>query len=112
MEKRTITQVKLHKLVLNRMTMANIESSTIAAVSYNEQTLIDWAESQKAPEPWRDGQWGKEYKKGSPLEWFNPPSNYLPELSSWGHGLQHQWAEQKEIDAFLKANGEIYMVPE
>lgn len=58
-------------LMLNDMRASNIENIQCVKVSQDKQELIDWYKSQLAESPWSDGRWGKRFKKGSELEWFN-----------------------------------------
>jgi len=99
METRTITQVRVYKLILNPMT-ANAEAGELVAASTDYQKLVDWYNSQKAPEPWRDGQWNKVFAEGSPLEWHNPADNLeLNAPDIFNHGIRDEWvAESVYID--------------
>lgn len=60
-----------YALLLNDMRMANIENINIVKISSNKQDLIDWYRDQEADKNWKDGRWGKHFKKDSELEWFN-----------------------------------------
>jgi hypothetical protein len=61
-----------YALLLNDMRSPNIENISVIRVSDDKQELIDWYKEQEAEQPWRDGKWGKHFKKGSELEWCNP----------------------------------------
>ena len=93
METRTITQVKIYKLLLNPMP-ANFEKVNMVAIAYDKQQLMDWYESLKV-EPYKDGNWHKVFKQGSKLEWSNPIeySDYC--------GVQEEWTTQEAIDNFI-----------
>jgi hypothetical protein len=58
-------------LVLNDMRSAQIEMTKPVAVAESRDALESFIENEA--ESWRDGQWRKSFRKGSPLEWFNPP---------------------------------------
>jgi hypothetical protein len=96
METRTVTQVKIYKLVLNRMTSAKIEYGDIVLLSDDKERLISYYESQKC-EPYRDANWSKSFKQGSPLEWYNPVYNIPTIDECFGHGIYEQWID---IDIF------------
>lgn len=85
------------------MTSSKIEYSEIAAVAYSREELMKFIENES--ESWRDGTWGKTFKKGSPLEWFNGLSNW-DELDSWGHGIHEEWVEQGSVESYFLSNPE------
>lgn len=90
METRTITQVKIYTLTLNPI-MNRAEDRRVVALSSDYDRLIAWYRDQMVPE-WRDGQWYKYFRQGSPLEWYNPPRTLeLNELQPWGHGIADVW---------------------
>lgn len=61
-----------YSLVLNDMRSPNVENiGQIGPISTNRQEIVDFYKENLAEKPWRDGQWGKVFKKDSPLEWFN-----------------------------------------
>lgn len=103
METRQVTEIKVYKLVLNPM-RSNMEAGEIVALSYDKQTLIDWYESQLAPEPYNDEgsgsfavhgdthQWHKSFKKDGPLEWYNPTDLHNQD-DYYGHGVSHEWVD-------------------
>ena len=59
-------------LQLNPMT-ANAESVVAVARAETKEALEDLLESESV-EPYPDTRFRKCYRKGGPLEWFNPPS--------------------------------------
>lgn len=59
-------------LCLNDMRSAKVEYLTPVARAATRDGLSELLEREKV-EPYRDGQWGKEFRHGGPLEWFNPP---------------------------------------
>lgn len=72
-----------YALVLNTMLSPNIENIATVKTSNSRQELVDWYKEQLAPEPWKDGQWSKIFKKDSPLEWFNE-GNLEKDNDYWG----------------------------
>lgn len=82
METRQVTQAKMHILALNRM-FSKSEEVHIVVASLSKEKIEEFYKDQLAPEPyddpddsenqeWKDKVWRKTFKKGSPLEWFNP----------------------------------------
>lgn len=71
-ETRIVKQIKIYELALNDMRDPKIEYTCIAAISTDYDKLVAWYNEQKAAEHWIDGRWEKFFKKGSPLEWYNP----------------------------------------
>jgi hypothetical protein len=59
-------------LVMNDMRYANIETLRELCWASTIQELDDFLNSERV-EYYKDGQWGKQYRKGGPLEWKNPP---------------------------------------
>lgn len=103
-ETRTVDQIKLYKLILNHMRDCKIEITQIVAASYDKQALIDWYNEQKAEKPWKDGQWGKTFKKDSPLEWYNGTSNF-DGLGPYNDGICEEWAFEKDVKEALNYRG-------
>lgn len=63
-----------YALVLNDMRSPNVENvATVpgSPISTDRKVVVDWYKEQLAEDSWRDGQWGKIFKKDSLLEWFN-----------------------------------------
>lgn len=92
MEKRTIEQVKVFKLMMNPMP-SNFENFRIVALSYDEDKLKEFVENEKV-EPYKDGKWHKTFKKGGPLEWMNP--------MNWNDntGIFAEWATESSVKRF------------
>ena len=131
METRTITQVKIYKLVLNPM-RGRTEANELVAAAYEKQALFDLM--QRDYEPWQDvgqhaasgnsplGQysnpehkWQKPFKKGSSLEWYNKPNPFedgfgdgIP--NNYGVGIHEQWVEEDNLNHFLNNNPQILMI--
>ena len=76
-----------------------VDKAEVVAIFSEHQKLKDWYNSQLADKPYTDtpskdnfGQthsWHKVFKKGSPLEWYNP-ANSLEEASCQG-GVRTSW---------------------
>ncbi len=96
METRTINQVKIYKLVLNRMTSSKIEHSEIAILAYSKERLIEFMKEMKV-EMYHDGRWSKTFKQGGLLEWFNDYGfeSDPDQLDSWGHGIHQEWVNME-----------------
>lgn len=92
METRTITQVRIYKLILNHMG-DRCESATIVAISGDYNRLVSWYEEQKLLKPYRDEEgWYRTFADGSPLHWFNPADTLeLNCPDRWGHGISDEW---------------------
>lgn len=91
-EKRTIEQTKIYFLVMNDMRSAQIENAGMAAWSDDKEKLVAWYNEQL--DGWRDGDWGKAFRKDSPLEWRNPVNL---EKIHMGQGLFAQWIDDIAI---------------
>ncbi|MDF2841659.1 MAG: hypothetical protein K0R00_85 [Herbinix sp.] len=109
METRQITEVRLCILKLNMMRNEHVENVDIAAISTSLTALQNWYESLLVPvykEP-DEGICGprtlcKSFRKGSPLEYYNP--------ISWGHGgISSQWVP---IDSLSEIRSQFYFVEE
>lgn len=59
-------------LRLNDMRASQIEILTTVAVASTREALQAFMAAE-AITPWSDGQWGKSFRAGGPLEWYNPP---------------------------------------
>ena len=69
--------MKCFVLALNDMRSSNIENTMIACRSNTRESLERLMQQEAVPGGWRDGQWGKTFKQGGILEWFNPPDLYF-----------------------------------
>lgn len=97
METRTITQVRLHVLVLN--TFGAAEEGEIVAVSDDYNRLVSWYNDQFAQEGYREDGWYKTFKKGSPIEYNNPCANTdLNKTRPFGHGIRDEWVKVDAVD--------------
>jgi hypothetical protein len=61
-------------LLLNDMRMPHVETLVPVAKAETKEVLEAYLAREKV-EPYQDGQWGKTYRQGGPLEWYNPPSD-------------------------------------
>ena len=59
-------------LCLNNMQASNVEILSPVARAESREALQSLLDRERV-EPYKDGQWGKVYRQGGPLEWFNPP---------------------------------------
>lgn len=85
----------------------NTENSTLLAISYEKDKLIDWYNSQLATEVYEEvgspsfevhgdsHRWHKAFKTGSPLEWYNPCYNFEP--NHFGQGISEEWTNEEAI---------------
>jgi hypothetical protein len=60
-------------LYLNDMRSAHIEHLSPAGWAHTKEALAESLAAEKVPSYW-DGRWGKTFRQGGPLEWFNPPT--------------------------------------
>ncbi len=61
----------VYVLHLNDMRSPKIEILAPVAWAASENELQQFVESERV-EYYRDGQWGKSFRRGGPLEWCNP----------------------------------------
>ncbi len=92
-------QIKYYKLLLNDMRSDKIEKTKIAAISEDRDKLISWHNDQLDESEWLDGKWRKSFKKGSPLEWFNPTKSF-DKISPFNDGIGEEIVNEK----FIKDN--------
>lgn len=100
METRTIQQVKVYCLIMNPMT-DRAESGRISVMSFDKDRLVKFYEDEIS-EPYDDDRFRKVFKKGGPLEWYNPLWT-LEGVDSFGHGLREEWIDSTNID-YVKGN--------
>lgn len=107
METRTITQVRMYKLILNPMTDC-CESAHIVAISDDYTRLVNWYMGQLATVPWRDDRWYKVFKSGSTIEWYNQCDRLgLNDVDYWGHGISDEWVSLETYENVR--NGRIFV---
>ena len=82
-------------LLLNDMRSANIENILAVAKAETKEALVVYLEREKV-DGYRDGQWGKGFKQGGPLEWYNAPWD---ESESFVFaGTRNDWMERAGLD--------------
>jgi len=62
-------------LLLNDMRSPNIENLSIVGRAETREQIEQFLASEKV-DGYNDGRWGKSYRAGGPLEWFNPPWDF------------------------------------
>lgn len=108
-ETRTVDETKIYTLVLNDMRSTNIEIGTLTKhIAYSKQDMVAFIRGEAGS--WKDGNWGKSFKKGSELEWFNGLAN-AEERDTFGHGINWQWISDTTLEELL-AQGKVEVVPE
>ena len=100
METRTVQQVKIYCLIMNPVT-DRAESGRISVMSFDKDRLIKFYEGEIV-ESYNDDRFRKVFKKGGPLEWYNPLWT-LEGIDSFGHGLREEWIDSTNID-YVKGN--------
>lgn len=63
-------------LQLNDMRAAKVEIPTLVAKADTREALVSFVGRQRV-EPYRDGPWGKCFRQGGPLEWYNDESGFF-----------------------------------
>jgi|GEM_PF-6461694 len=76
-------------LQLNDMRSSNIENLCPVARAETAQELERFMEDEIV-EAYRDGGWGKQYREGGPLEWYNPPYSFDQNIVDVGSA--DEWA--------------------
>lgn len=114
METRQITEIKVYGLILNPM-RGNTEAGSLVAISYNRAKIIDWYDSLLEVEPYVEADsgsfechgdihnWHKCFKKGSPLEWYNPCDKDFA-MNRYGQGIREMWVEETKLNDFVFRN--------
>jgi len=108
-ETRLLEQVKIYLLVMQPMT-GNSENTSLEAISFERQKLIDWHNQQKVelyeddgPDIFEGGTkcYHKQFRKDGPLQWMNPidTPDFVP--GTWGHGIHEQWIEEENINTSI-----------
>jgi hypothetical protein len=106
METRGKTEYKLYILELAEM-HGGVDKASVVAIFTEYQKLKDYYNSQLAEKPYKDKGinmndnsgnyvYQKVFKKGSPLEWYNPANNL--EIKSYQEcsfgGVRVEWFEE------------------
>lgn len=92
MQTRQLEQVLVYKLCLNDMRSSKIEVTDLVAIATSKNKLEAFLQDNKV-ELYRDGNWGKTFKKDSPLEWYNEPFSY-----EW-QGILEQWISLEDLES-------------
>ena len=71
-------------LVLNPM-RGRMEEQRLVAASDQKTELENLLVAERVAD-YRDDNWGKCFRSGGPLEWFNPPP-FPDRADDWGHGI-------------------------
>ena len=77
-------------LNLNHMRSARVENLSPVCWSENPEDFRDLIKREQV-EYYRDENWGKNFRKGGPLEWFNPPfgRNWFQRTEKSLEGIPH-----------------------
>lgn len=78
-------------LRLNDMRTPKIEMYEVVARCEDPDKLDQWVQLEKV-EPYMDEQWGKVFRKGGPLEWYNEPYN------QYGQGIFNICSEEEYVE--------------
>lgn len=79
-------------LQLNDMRSPKIEINTIIFKAETKEELEDLLVHELV-EPYQEDKWGKTYRKGGPLEWYNPPFSGNFGVHLIDIGTEDSWAE-------------------
>ena len=98
METREIKQIKIWKLLMHA---TNREDWELVAISSDRQKLIDWYKEQQC-DTYTEfvdglGDYAKHFKKGTPLEWFEPVENIEQEAMDYEYGTSSEWINESEF---------------
>jgi len=108
METRETTEYKIFYLALAHV-KSNVDNAQPVVAFTEYDALISWLEAQK--ENWIDENGGsdsfgsthnysKSFKKGSIIEWYNPPNDLIPtEHPSCFGGVGYIWSKTPTQDA-------------
>src|SRR5208282_1970651 len=97
-------------LQLNPMT-ANAERVVPVACAETREQLQAFMNEQ-AVEPYQDGQWGKVFRQGSMLEWYNPPCGgqaFIDIPAFVDIGTEEDWAREA-VERYRHFLMEVYHV--
>jgi hypothetical protein len=62
-------------LQLNDMRASKSEHLTPVAIAESRELLVDFASNEKVEHYTTDDHWGKGFRQGGPLEWYNGPNH-------------------------------------
>lgn len=87
-------------LKLNPM-QGRCEAMRIVGWSDDREVLVRFLEAERV-EPYRDGQWLKQFRKNGPLEWFNPGGDgdieNVGEFEDWIADAKAKWRRFREFE--------------
>lgn len=86
-------------LYLNDMRSAHIEDRSPAAWAETREALERLIEAEKV-DGYNDGRWGKSFRRGGPLEWFNGAIFFDGEL---GHGIRDVGTLEQAIENTVRS---------
>lgn len=92
-------------LVLNDMRAPRIEYGDHVAKAATREDLVAYYVSLLVG-PYSDGKYSKYFKKGSPLEWYNPINDIRGDPNSFGHGI-HEMLTVDAVREKLRVSMEI-----
>jgi hypothetical protein len=78
-------------LMLNDMRASQVEILHPVCRAESREALEAFLERESVA-GYQDGQWGKAFRQGGPLEWYNPP--WMPEESFLYMGTEDDHAER------------------
>jgi len=84
----------MYILKLNDMRSSQVETLTTVARADTKEELEALMDREKV-ESYRDDNWWKTYRKGGPLEWFNPPCG--PYEFIVNVGTQEDWEARARL---------------
>jgi hypothetical protein len=98
-------------LQLNDMRAPKIEMNTIVCKAETKEELQDLLVHELV-EPYKEDKWGKTYRKGGPLEWYNPPFSFSGSFGAHliDIGTEDSWAEDARM-SYRESVSEIPDVP-
>lgn len=73
-------------LQLNDMRSHKIEMSTTVCRAETKEELETFLERERV-DSYKDDMWSKGYRKGGPLEWYNPPWDFTPHIIEIDYSL-------------------------
>lgn len=88
-------------LVLNDMRFAQVEQTIGVVRAESSEEILKFLERERV-ESYREERWWKSFRKGGPLEWFNPPYDHeLPRmilnvgtLEDWMHKAADRYRDE------------------
>lgn len=97
METRTVTQIKIWKLIMHAK---NRNEFDLVAISADKNLINEWYNSQYCEQYTEHvdglGEYTKNFKKGTPLEWYEPV--YLEtEVMDYEYGVSSEWVNDFEL---------------